>query len=43
MGKIAAGRTLHIQVSYPTAIKVITVYEPSASEWQKGWVARRTR
>jgi hypothetical protein len=43
MGKTATDRTLHIQVSYPSAIKVITVYEPSASEWQKGWVARRTR
>jgi hypothetical protein len=43
MGKTATGRTLHVQVSYPPATKVITVYEPSASERQEGWVTRRTR
>ena len=43
MGKTANGRTLHVQVSYPPATKVITVYEPSDAEWQDGWVARRVR
>lgn len=28
-------RPLHIQVSYPTKIKVITVYEPSLDEWEE--------
>jgi len=35
LGFIRDGRPLHIQCSYPSRplLKIITVYEPSASEW----------
>jgi hypothetical protein len=32
-GKTEAGRDLHIQVSYPPSVVVITVYEPDPEEW----------
>lgn len=34
-------RPLHIQVSYPENIKVITVYEPSVNEWHKDFKTRK--
>lgn len=35
LGFTAGGRPLHIQCSYPSRplLKIITVYEPSRSEW----------
>jgi hypothetical protein len=32
-GKTEDGRDLHIQVSYPPSVVVITVYEPDPGEW----------
>lgn len=36
-------RPIHIVVAYPSTgqrMKVITVYEPSANQWQSGWRQR---
>ena len=33
-GKSAGGRALHIQVSLPPNVKIITVYEPEPAEWE---------
>lgn len=38
-GKTEVGRDLHIQVSYPPSVVVITVYQPDPEEW----VDSRTR
>lgn len=35
-------RPLHVQVSYPTRIKVITVYEPSSDEWEEDLRTRKS-
>lgn len=35
-------RPLHIQVSYPKQIKVITVYEPSLDDWHEDLKTRKT-
>jgi hypothetical protein len=32
-GKTEVGRDLHIQVSYPPSVVVITVYQPDPEEW----------
>jgi len=32
-GVSKAGRNLHVQVSIPPAVTVITAYEPNATEW----------
>jgi len=32
-GKTKAGRNLHVQVSLPPKVVVITTYEPEPSEW----------
>ena len=32
-GKTKAGRSLHVQLSFPPAVVVITVYEPNETEW----------
>ena len=34
-------RPLHIQVSYPPNIKIITVYEPSADDWEDDLETRK--
>jgi hypothetical protein len=34
-------RPLHVQISYPPEVKVITVYEPSSDEWQDDLKTRR--
>jgi len=39
-GKTEKGRNLHVQVSYPPAVVVITVYEPDPEEWID-WKIRR--
>ncbi len=33
LAQTAAGRTLHVQVSYPPTVWIITVYEPSPDKW----------
>lgn len=35
-------RPLHVQVSYPNRIKVITVYEPSPDEWEEDLRTRKS-
>jgi hypothetical protein len=35
-------RPLHVQVSYPPNLKIITVYEPSPDEWQADLKTRKT-
>jgi hypothetical protein len=42
MGTTENGRILHIQVSYPPSVKVITVYEPSPDEWEADMRTRKT-
>jgi len=32
-GKTKAGRNLHVQLSLPPAVIVVTVYEPEETEW----------
>ena len=41
LGKTDTGRILHIQVSYPPKVKVITVYEPSPDEWESDFKVRK--
>lgn len=41
-GVSKAGRHLHVQVSLPPVVIVITVYEPDASEWIDNRI-RRTK
>jgi len=35
-GKTEAGRDLHIQVSLPPIVVVITAYDPDQEEWENG-------
>jgi hypothetical protein len=42
LGTTQAGRVLHVQVSYPPAVKVITVYEPSSASWEEDWKTRKS-
>jgi len=39
-GKTKAGRALHVQVSLPPKVVVITTYEPSPEEWLDGRTRR---
>jgi hypothetical protein len=32
-GRTEKGRPLHVQISYPPAVKVITIYEPDPDKW----------
>jgi len=41
MGYSDAKRPLHIQVSYPPKVKIITVYEPSPHEWESDLKTRK--
>lgn len=41
LGKTDTGRSLHIQVSYPPNVKIITVYEPSVDEWEADFKTRK--
>jgi hypothetical protein len=41
LGYTATQRALHIQVSYPPHIKIITVYEPSVDEWEEDLKTRK--
>ncbi len=42
MGLTEAGRALHIQVSYPPTVKVITVYVPSPDQWDEDFRVRKS-
>ncbi|MBZ0301585.1 MAG: DUF4258 domain-containing protein [Anaerolineae bacterium] len=42
LGTTEDGRVLHIQVSYPPPVKVITVYEPTPEEWEADWKTRKS-
>jgi hypothetical protein len=35
-------RPLHMQVSYPPDLKIITVYEPSPDDWEEDLKTRKT-
>lgn len=39
-GKTREGRNLHVQISYPPAIVLITTYEPDPREWINGKIRR---
>jgi hypothetical protein len=39
-GKTSKERNLHVQVSYPPTVVVITIYEPDPEEWVNGRVRR---
>lgn len=41
LGYTETKRPLHVQVSYPPDVKVITVYEPSTDEWEDDLRTRR--
>jgi len=41
MGQTKLARILHIQVSYPPSVKIITVYEPSSNDWGNDWRTRK--
>lgn len=41
LGRTTVGRVLHLQVSYPPDVKVITVYEPTLERWSSDFKARR--
>jgi hypothetical protein len=41
MGQTKDARILHVQVSYPPSVKIITVYEPSPDEWENDWKTRK--
>ncbi len=43
MGYTATQRPLHIQVSYPPRVKIITDYEPSLDEWQVDLKTRKNK
>jgi hypothetical protein len=40
-GITRAGRHLHVHVSCPPGVKVITVYEPSTEKWHEGLKTRK--
>ena len=42
MGKISDSQVLHIQVSYPPPVKIITVYEPAPDQWEDDFKTRKT-
>ncbi len=42
LGRTSANRGLHVQVSYPPNVKIITIYEPSSDEWEGDWKTRKT-
>ncbi len=43
MGKTGHEKVLHIQVSYPPNVKIITVYEPSADKWESDFKTRKPK
>ena len=43
LGKTDIGRILHIQVSYPPKVKIVTLYEPSTDEWEADFKVRKPK
>ena len=41
LGNTGQGRSLHLQVSFPPRVVIITVYEPDDEEWLNHRVRRR--
>lgn len=41
LGKTLDGRPLHVCLSKPPLVKVITVYVPTADKWESGWKTRK--
>ncbi len=41
LGTTKTQRILHIQVSYPPKVKVITIYVPSSDKWESDWKIRK--
>jgi hypothetical protein len=41
LGNTDAGRILHVQISYPPDVKVITVYVPAPEAWEPDWKTRK--
>ena len=41
LGTTETQRILHVQVSYPPSVKVITVYQPDPNEWEADWKSRK--
>ena len=39
-GKTIDGRSIHVQVSYPPKVVVVTLYEPDSEEWIDGRIRR---
>jgi len=39
-GKTIEGKSLHVQVSYPPKVVVVTLYEPDTVEWIDGRIRR---
>lgn len=42
LGYTKNGRPLHIVVTYPPAIKVITIYQPNPDEWSDDFMIRKS-
>jgi len=42
-GQTPSGRSLHVQVSLPPKVVVITVYEPESEEWLTYRIRRQSR
>jgi hypothetical protein len=42
LGVTQNGRVLHIHVSYPPDVKVITVYQPAPEAWETDWKTRKS-
>lgn len=42
LGYTRSGRLLHVQVTYPPKVRVITVYEPSPDEWESDGKTRKS-
>lgn len=40
-GMTQDARPLHVQVSYPPNLKIITVYEPTPDDWEADWKTRK--
>lgn len=39
-GKTRAGRVLHVQVSLPPLVVIVTAYEPDSEQWIDGKIRR---
>ena len=37
-----SGKPLHIVVSYPPAVKVITIYQPNIDDWSDDFMTRKS-